>query len=59
MLDGQKEMHLSQVNLSFNEEYKRMVQARSVIDHLYQRMQVSLSSMPPSNGNGMHPNNPH
>jgi len=48
MLDGQKEMHLSQVNLSFNEEYKRMVQARSVIDHLYQRMQVSLSSMPPS-----------
>ncbi len=35
MPDGSRELHLSQVNQSFNEEFKRLMQAKSVIDHIY------------------------
>lgn len=42
MPDGQRELNLSPVNQQFAEEYKRLLQARSVIEHLYQRMQHAI-----------------
>ena len=35
MPDGQRELHLSQINQSFNEEYRRLCQAKSTIEGLH------------------------
>jgi len=37
--DGQKELHLAQVNQSFIEEFKRFNQAKSVIEVITKRIQ--------------------
>lgn len=35
MPDGSRELHLSQINQSFKEEFSRLIAAKSVIEHLY------------------------
>lgn len=37
--DGQKELHLAQVNQSFIDEFKRFNQAKSVIEVITKRIQ--------------------
>lgn len=53
--DGQKELHLAQLNQSFLEESKRFQQARQMLEMLQKRIQQYSTAAPALSSHQQHP----